>query len=213
MGGPRLGNRAPRVGGRSSEQACLESQRGGESLRRSRSSGSSTTNEPNPHASGGNRACASGAGVGYASLNDHRLPFRTCGDTAQPVLAAILENQCDGFQEAAPRFVLGPPLSVGAGDLRAVRDVPPAVTLEHRRELVSHLHIYDCPASPGSQASIRGPGDADHLQARRRVTFSAFSAGFHHGLQGVTDQPPAFGASKTAVTSAANPSSSRDAAA
>ncbi len=78
----------------------------------------------------------------------------------------ILEDELDGRDQAAARFILCLALAVRLGHFGAERDHPVAFALEQGRELIAHVRIVTPPAAAGSLLS--------HGSCRR-----------HHG-----DRPP-----------------------
>jgi hypothetical protein len=76
-----------------------------------------------------------------ANLDRDRLPFGIRRNPTKAVLSTILEDESNRCHKAITRFVLRTTLTVRSGDLRAVRDHPVDLPLEHCRELVLHDHF------------------------------------------------------------------------
>src|SRR5712691_38608 len=73
-----------------------------------------------------------------ASPDDNLLSGRLRGYTPQTILAPILENQRDGCRQTLQCRRLRAALSIGAGNLRTVSNIPALVTFHYCRKLVSH---------------------------------------------------------------------------
>gem|GEM_PF-5979072 len=89
-----------------------------------------------------------GAGeVPRASSNYDEFLHRIGGQSAQRFLSPMLKNECNRLTEVRQAFFPRLALTVGARHLGAVRDVPWAVLLDDRGELVAHVYILP-PAPP-----------------------------------------------------------------
>lgn len=82
------------------------------------------------------------------SLDDDGVTFRVRWDAPQPVGAAVFEDQGDGLRQTLLDLSLGSALAVGARDLWAVCDVPIAILLDDRGELVARGRSYDAGGYP-----------------------------------------------------------------
>src|SRR5712691_9614118 len=128
-------SQAPKALGRSSEPAGPRSQCAAARPRWHPLPDSSKESVTAPHAS--SDIHISGAGR-PASPDDNLLSGRLRGYTPQTVLAPILENQGDGCGQTLQCRRLRAALSIGAGNLRTVSDIPALVAFHYRRKLVSH---------------------------------------------------------------------------
>src|SRR6266568_5095850 len=146
-------SQAPKALGRSSEPAGPRSQCAVARPRWHPWPDSSKANAIVPHASSDTLVSADGGAGRPASPDDNLLSGRLRGYSSQPVLAPILENQCDGGRQTLQCRRLRAALAIGAGNLRTVSDIPTLVAFHYRRKLVSHtLLCFD--AYGGLRASL-----------------------------------------------------------
>lgn len=88
------------------------------------------------------RICANPAKVLLASRQNDRFPNGIRRRTPQGVLSPVFQDQGDGFRQVLSAFLDGLPLSVRAGDLRAVSDIPFPVPFDNAGEFVAHFRIH-----------------------------------------------------------------------
>ncbi len=72
------------------------------------------------------------------SLDGDRLPKSVGRCAAQPVLAAIFEDQLDRCAKTLSALLQGTALPIGSGDLRRPSDKPFAIALDYGSEFVPH---------------------------------------------------------------------------
>ena len=84
------------------------------------------------------RAGADAGGGPRASSDDHKFLPGVRRYRAQRLLPPMLQNQSNRFTEISEALFTRLPLAVGSGNLGAVRNVPRAIFLDNRRELIVH---------------------------------------------------------------------------
>jgi hypothetical protein len=84
---------------------------------------------------------AGAAKAHHASLHDDNFTDGIFGRATKPAFSSIFQYQSNGARQALSAFFDGSTLPVRAGNLRAVADEPPAITLENGCELVPHKGI------------------------------------------------------------------------
>src|SRR5688572_25540455 len=87
-------------------------------------------------ASRNSRAAGAGGGAPSASRDDDGLLNGILRNAAESVLSTVLQDQCDRCGETFTTFLVSFPLTVGAGNLRAVTHEPASILLDDRGELV-----------------------------------------------------------------------------
>ena len=81
--------------------------------------------------------CAGAASRASANHNEFRLRFR--GQRPQRILPPIPQDQGDRFPQTLEAFFMRSALAIRAGNFGAPGDIPWAVLLNNRRELVAHI--------------------------------------------------------------------------
>ncbi len=84
-----------------------------------------------------------------ASSDNHKFLPGVRRYRAQGFLPPVLQNESDRFAEIRQTLFTRLALTVGSGHFGAVRDVPWAISLDNRRELVAHGTVLPHPAKPG----------------------------------------------------------------
>ncbi len=60
------------------------------------------------------------------------------GTPRKPVFTTIFKNERNGVGQIFSGFRFGSALAIGAGDFRAISDIPLAIPLDYRSKFVSH---------------------------------------------------------------------------
>ena len=84
---------------------------------------------------------ASTEGARRSLSDDDEFLYRIGRQSPQGFLASVLQNEDYGLAKTRQAFFTRFALAVGAGHFGAVRDVPWAILLDNRHELVVHFHI------------------------------------------------------------------------
>ena len=142
-----------RVSVKSSSREDWRFQHGGERLRRGPSEGSPTENALY-HLSVEHSHVVEGAGgVSQASSDHNKFPPGIGRQGTKRFFPPVFQNEGDGLPKVRQTFFPRPSLAVGAWQFGAVCDVPRAVLLNNRGELVVHASIL---APYASRNSING---------------------------------------------------------
>jgi hypothetical protein len=97
---------------------------------------------PCPHAERRTHGAEGAAAIHRASSNDNEFLPCVHRQRAEGLFPAMFQNQSDGLTQIRQAFFTRFALTIGAGNLRAIRDVPRAILLDNRRELVAHASFY-----------------------------------------------------------------------
>ena len=81
-------------------------------------------------------------GVPHASSDDDEFLLGVGKQGTQRFLPSVLQDEGNRLAKVRQAFFTRFPLAVGSGHFGAVRDVPWAVSLDNRRELIVHGPFY-----------------------------------------------------------------------
>ncbi len=99
--------------------------------------------ESAPYPLGGSRSRGGGdaEGVLQASSNYNEFLFGIWWEGPQRLFPPVLQDQRDRFPKASEAFFPGRSLTVGSGHFGAISNVPRAIPLDNRRELIAHAQF------------------------------------------------------------------------
>src|ERR1019366_4395850 len=141
--------------GKSSSPGGWRSRRDEERLQRGPSEGSPTVCVLYPLSARRNHDGEGAGEVPRASSNDDEFLHCIGGQGAQRFLSPMLKDEGNRLTKVRQAFFPRLALTVGAGHLGAVRDVPWAVLLDDRSEFVAHVYIL-APAADSKLAGFSG---------------------------------------------------------
>ena len=129
---------------RSSCPGCWRSLYGEEQLQRGRLEGSPNSCALCPLSATHTRAGEDAGGVSRASSHDDEFLLSVWRQSTQRFFASVLKNQFNRRAQARHALLSRPALTVRARHFGAVCDVPWAILLDYRRELIAHIYILAC---------------------------------------------------------------------
>jgi hypothetical protein len=140
--------------GKSSLPGGSRSQHDGERLPRGPSAGSPKVRVLCPLCAIRSRAGEDAGEVPQASSDYDEFLLGVGRQRTQRFLPSVIQNERDCLTKVSQAFFARSSLAVGAGHFSAIRDVPRAILLDNRRELVMHASILP-PVAPTLAARLR----------------------------------------------------------